>query len=142
MAKRPSLVCDTALKGEPTVYVRAGAPAAEMTASVPGEGATPGSPREPRESTMTSPWSRRATASTRSPFDMPADIMSKQFSRLGRSPAQQPAPQYKAPAPQGGLIMMVGSRQVMIPDLDDEEDCSKDLNQYISQIDELMGNYL
>jgi|LauGreDrversion4_2_1035121.scaffolds.fasta_scaffold73748_2 hypothetical protein len=37
---------------------------------------------------------------------------------------------------------MVGSRQVMIPDLDDEEDCSKDLNQYISQIDELMGNYL
>jgi len=81
-------------------------------------------------------------SSNSSPFDMPSDIMSKQFSLLGRSPAQQPAPQYKAPASQGGLIMMVGSRQVMIPDLDDEEDCSKDLNQYISQIDELMGNYL
>jgi hypothetical protein len=31
----------------------------------------------------------------------------------------------------------------MMPDLDDdEEDCSKDLNRYISQIDKLMGNYI
>lgn len=61
--------------------------------------------------------------SNSSPFDMPSEIMSKQFSKL--SPPTQHYHQ------------QMHHQSKLIPEF--EEDCSKDLTQYISQIDELMG---